>query len=55
MKLESITNLRSISFNYTYLYKFDKALKTIFEALNIAKSLKMQDDIIDILLQIHQV
>ena len=37
------------------MYEFDKALKFIFKSLDIAKSMKLQNEIIDILLQINQI
>lgn len=55
MKTESITNLRTLALNYTSLYEFDKALETIFKALDIAKSIKSQKEMVDILLQINQI
>lgn len=55
MKSESITNLRTLSLNYTSLYEFNKALKTIFETLEIAKSMKLQKELVNILLQINQI
>ena len=55
MKSESITNLRTLSFNYTSLYEFDNALKVIFEALEISKSMKSQKEIVNILLQINHI
>jgi len=55
MKSELITNLSYLSFNHNSLCEFDSALKTIFKALDIAKSMKLQNKMVDILLQINQI
>lgn len=55
IKSELITNLSYLSFNHNSLCEFDNALKAIFKALDIAKSIKLQNEIVDILLQINQI
>jgi tetratricopeptide (TPR) repeat protein len=55
MKVELINNLSYLSFNHNSLCEFDNALKDIFKALDIAKSIKLQNEMVDILLQINQI
>lgn len=55
IKSELITNLSYLSFNHNSLCEFDNALKAMFKALDIAKSIKLQNEIVDILLQINQI
>lgn len=55
MKVELINNLSYLSFNHHSLREFDNALKNIFKALDIAKSIKLQNEMVDILLQINQI
>ncbi|MDZ7817245.1 MAG: hypothetical protein U5K55_00965 [Aliarcobacter sp.] len=55
IKSELITNLSYLSFNHNSLCEFNNALKAIFKALDISKSIKLQNETIDILLQINQI